>query len=126
LFRVHPLYQQVEVSDDADVDRPRWEGEEERLVYSPQCIVLATRDDLQGAVEIEVRIGGDGVGELPGHLLFDGELQTTGHGILVGNPLTELHRVALPIGWHPVRIYGDRPALPARFLVVLDGGRGDV
>jgi hypothetical protein len=47
---------------------------------------------------------------------------TTGHGILVGNSLTELHRVALPIGWHPVCIYADQPANPARFTVLFDRG----
>lgn len=41
---------------------------------------------------------------------------------MVGSSLTEeLHPIALPIGWHPVRIWADRPTEPARFTVVFDG-----
>src|SRR5512132_4549200 len=100
-FRVLPLYRQVEVRDAApdaaDVDRPQWESGDEPVLASAQCIVLATRSDLEGPIEIEVRVGAGLDDPAAGHLLFDGELLTTGHGILVGNSLTELHRVALPI-----------------------------
>lgn len=124
-FRVIPLYRQVEVRDAApdaaDVDRPQWESGDEPVLASAQCIVLATRSDLHGPVEIEVWV--DASEQRPaGHLLFEGELLTTGEGAAVGNPLAgDLHRVPLPIGWHPVRIYGDQPRDPARFLVVFDG-----
>ena len=60
-FRVIPLYRQVEVRDAApdaaDVDRPQWESGDEPVLASAQCIVLATRSDLHGPVEIEVRVG---------------------------------------------------------------------
>jgi hypothetical protein len=120
-FRVSPADAQVEIRDDADVDRPRWESGKEQVLYSPQYVVLATRDDIEGPVEFEVRVGGDAADEVVGCLLFDGELFTTGHGILVGSSLTELHRIALPIGCHPMRIYADRPTEPARFIVLFDG-----
>jgi hypothetical protein len=124
-FRVVPLYGQVQVCDAApdaaDVDRPQWESGDEPVLASAQCIVLATRSDLDGPVEIEVQVGAS-EDRPAGHLLFEGELLTTGEGAAVGNPLAdELHRVPLPIGWHPVRIYGDQPRDPARFLVVFDG-----
>jgi hypothetical protein len=110
-FQVMPLYRQVEVRDAGDdVDRPLWETGEERVLASAQCIVLATRSDLEGKVEIEVCVGADLDDSTAGQLLFDGELLTTGQGILVGNSLTELHHVPLPIGWHPIRIYANRPA----------------
>ncbi|HEY3258722.1 MAG TPA: hypothetical protein VGJ95_00395 [Pseudonocardiaceae bacterium] len=121
-FRVFPLYHQVEIRDAADVDRPRWESGDEPVLASAQCIVLATRSDLEGPIEIEVRVGAGLDDPAAGQLLFDGELLTTGHGILVGNSLTELHRVAMPIGWHPVCIYADQPANPARFTVLFDRG----
>jgi hypothetical protein len=118
-FRVFPLYQQVEIRDATDdVDRPLWETGEERVLAAAQCIVLATRSDLHG--EIEVRVGADLDDQAGGQPLFDGELLTTGQGILVGNLLTELHHVGLPIGWHPIRIYGEPPSNPARFTVLLE------
>ena len=98
-FRVFPLYQQVEIRDATDdVDRPLWETGEERVMVSAQCIVLATRSDLYGEVEIEVRVGAGLDDQAGGQRLFDGELLTTGQGILVGNYLTDLHHVGLPIG----------------------------
>jgi hypothetical protein len=120
-FRVFPLYQQVEIRDATDdVDRPLWETGEERVLVSTQCIVLATRSDLYGEVEIEVRVGADLDDQAGAQPLFDGELLTTGQGILVGNSLTELHHVGLPIGWHPIRIYAEPPSNPARFTVLLE------
>jgi hypothetical protein len=57
-FRVSPAYAQVEIRDAPDdVDRPLWETGEEPVLASAQCIVLATRSDLDGEVEIEVRVG---------------------------------------------------------------------
>jgi hypothetical protein len=120
-FRVSPAYAQVEIRDAPDdVDRPLWETGEEPVLASAQCIVLATRSDLDGEGEIEVRVGAGLDDSTAGQLLFDGELLTTGQGILVGNSLTELHHVPLPIGWHPIRIYAEPPSNPARFTVLLD------
>jgi len=120
-FRVSPAYAQVEIRDAPDdVDRPLWETGEEPVLASAQCIVLATRSDLDGEVEIEVRVGADLEDSTAGQLLFDGELLTTGQGILVGNSLTELHHVPLSIGWHPIRIYAEPPGNPARLTVLLD------
>src|SRR5512132_4549000 len=118
---VFPLYHQVEIRDATeDVDRPLWETGEERILASAQCIVLATRSDLYGEVEIEVRVGAGLDDQAGGQLLFDGELLTTGQGILVGNSLTELHHVELPFGWHPISIYAEPPRNPARFTVLLE------
>ena len=119
-YRVSPAYAQVEIRDDADVDRPLWETGEERVLASAQCIVLATRSDLEGDVEIEVRVGAVPEDRQTGQLVFDGELLTTGQGIVVGNSLTDLHHLPLPIGWHPVRIYAEPPTDAARLTVLLD------
>jgi hypothetical protein len=120
-FRVLPLYHQVQISDAADdVDYPQWETGEERLLVSAQCIVLATRSDLEGAVEIEVHIQAEPDEFAAGELVFEGELLTTGHGIVVGNSLTDLHHIPLPIGWHPVRIHADPPIDPSQFTVLFD------
>jgi hypothetical protein len=82
--------------------------------------VLATRSDLEGPVEVEVRLGGALVDQPAGLLLFDEELLTTGQAILVGNSLTKLHRVVVPISWHLVRVYADQPTDPARLTVLFD------
>lgn len=119
-FLVLPLYRQVEVRDAGEVDYPQWETGSESVLASSQCIVLATRSDLEGDVEIEVRVDTDREDRAAGELLFDGELLTTGQGIVVGNSLADLHHISLPIGWHPLRIYGDRPVDPARFTVLVD------
>jgi hypothetical protein len=120
--RVFPLYQ-VEIRDaDDDVDYPQWETGEERILVSAQCIVLATRSDLEGDVVIEVRVNADQDDQAAGQLLFDGELLTTGQGIVVGHSLTGLRHIQVPIGWHPVRIYADPPTDPARFTVLVDRG----
>jgi hypothetical protein len=119
-FKVFPAYRQVEVRDVGHVDYPQWETREERVLASAQCIVLASRSDLEGDVEIEIRLDADRTDTAPGELVFEGELLTTGQGIVVGSSLTGLHPIRLPIGWHPVRIYADPPIDPARFTVLFD------
>jgi hypothetical protein len=120
-FSVFALYHQLEVRDAAAADCPQWESGEEPVLAGTQCIVLATRPDLEGPVQVEVWVGAL-AGEPAGPLLYEGELLVTERGAVVGSSLTEeLYPVALPIGWHPVRIYADRPTEPARFTVVFDG-----
>jgi hypothetical protein len=119
-FSVFPMYHQVEVRDAASVDCPQWETGEEPVLAASQCIVLATRSDLEGEVQVEVWVGGLD-GEPAGPLLFEGELLVTEQGAVVGSSLTEeLYPVPLPIGWHRLAIYADRPAEAARFTVVFD------
>jgi hypothetical protein len=121
-FSLFPLHHQLEVRDAAGVgDCPQWESGEEPVLAASQCIVLATRPDLDGPVQVEVWVGALDK-EPAGALLYEGELQVTEHGVVVGSSLTEeLHPIALPIGWHPVRIWADRPTEPAHFTVLFDG-----
>lgn len=120
-FSVFALYHQVQVRDAGGGTCPEWETGEEQVLAGEQCIVLATRPDLEGDVEVEVWVGAID-GEPAGPLLYQGELLVTEQGAVVGSSLTEeLYPVPLPVGWHPVRIYADRPTDPARFTVVFDG-----
>jgi hypothetical protein len=120
-YTVFPSYHQVEVRDAASADCPRWETGQEPVLAGDQCIVLATRSDLDGDVELDVWVGGL-ESEPAGPLLFAGELLVTEQGAVVGSSLTEqLYPIPLPIGWHPVRIDADPPEEPARFTVVFDG-----
>jgi hypothetical protein len=75
---------------------------DERVLASAQCIVLATRSDLDGEVEIEVRIGDGPDAPTAGPYCSTGELLTTGQGILVGNSLIDLHP-----GWAADRLAPD-------------------
>jgi hypothetical protein len=123
-FQVIPLYRQVEIRDTDAVARPEWGSEAQPAVASDQCVLLATRSELDGPVQVDVWVGTQGPADPVGRLVFDGELLTTGNGIMVGNSLGEqLYRMALPIGWHPVRVYADPEDAPARFAVLLDGER---
>jgi hypothetical protein len=120
-FSVFPLYHQLEVRDAASEDCPQWDSGEEPVLAGEQCIVLATRSDLEGPVQVEVWVGAL-TAQSAGRLLFAGELLITEQGAVVGSSLTEeLYPVALAIGWHPVRIYADPPTEPARFTVLFDG-----
>jgi hypothetical protein len=94
--RVSSLYHQVEIRDAVPVRN----GRPARSRSWPQRPALSwpPRSDLDGEVEIEVRVGAGLDDPTAGQLLFDGELFTTGQSILVGNSLTDLHYVGLPIG----------------------------
>jgi hypothetical protein len=100
----------------------QWERGDELILTSAQCVILTTRSDLEGIVEVEVWLGAEQPTDRPpGHLLFDGELLTTGQGALIGNSTAgELQCIALPTGWHPIRVYTDRPSNPGRFTILLD------
>jgi hypothetical protein len=48
----------VEIRDAAqELDHPQWETGAEGMVASAQCVLLATRSDLDG--EVEVRVAGE-------------------------------------------------------------------
>jgi hypothetical protein len=121
-FQVFPLYRQMEIrdasNDAADVDCPQWERGDEPILTSAQCILVATRSELEGPIDVEVWVGIDMEDQPHGYLLFDGELLTTGQGALIGNSLAgDMYRIALPIGWLPIRIYADRRTNPSRFTI---------
>jgi hypothetical protein len=57
-FGVFPPHHQVEIRDAAqELDHPQWETGAEGIVASAQCVLLTTRSDLDG--EVEVRIAGE-------------------------------------------------------------------
>jgi hypothetical protein len=121
-FQVVPLHQQVEIRDAAGAEVPQWGSEAEAAIASDQCLLLATRSDLDGPVEVDVWVGVGGPEAPAGQLVFDGELNITGDEVLIGNSLGgQLHRIPLPIGWHSVRVYADPPDAAARLSVVFDG-----
>jgi hypothetical protein len=118
-FQVLPLHHQVGICDVDAVDVPEWETGEEPLVAAEQCILVATRGDLD-PVELEVWTGPPATPP-PGPMLFDGELCTTGKGVEVGDLVAgDGHQVKLPIGWHRLQIYADQPGNASELRIVFD------
>jgi hypothetical protein len=102
-------------------------GVGEPVVASDQALLLATREDLDGLVQIDVWVGAEGPEEPAGQLAFDGELLTTGGGAVIGNSLGEqLPRIPLAIGWRLVSIFADPPGAPRRFTVLVDGADASI
>jgi hypothetical protein len=118
-FQVLPLHHQVGICDVDAVEIPEWETGEEPLVAGGQCVLVATRGDLD-PVELEVWVGEPGTPP-PGPLLFDGELCVTGKGVEVGDLVAgDGHQVKLPVGWHRLLIWADQPGNASRLRVVFD------
>jgi hypothetical protein len=118
-FQVLPLHHQVGICDVDAVEVPQWDSGEEPLVAGEQCILVATRGDLD-EVELEVWTGPPTTPP-PGPLLFDGELCTTGKGVEVGDLVAgDGHQIQLPVGWHQLQIYADQPGNASRLRIVFD------
>jgi hypothetical protein len=118
-FQVLPLHHQVGICDVDATDVPRWDTGQEPLVAGEQCILVATRGDLD-PVELEVWVGTPTTPP-PGPLLFDGELRTTGKEVEVGDLVAgDGHHVKLPVGRHRLRVYADQPGNASRLRFVLD------
>ena len=119
-MRVMPYYHQVAVQSEGATDIPTVETGEERLVASTEAIIIATRAERLGEVEIEVRRRDDLI-EVPGTRVFDGELSFTTPRLQVGSAVAN-HLVTIDvgrIGWLPIQIYTDSPDEPHRVIVVV-------
>jgi hypothetical protein len=118
-FQVLPLHHQVGICDVDAVEVPEWETGEEPLVVGEQCILVATRGDLD-PVDLEIWMGTPATPP-PGPLLFDGELCVTGNGVEVGDLVAgDGHQLPLPVGWHRLRIWADQPSNASRLRIVFD------
>jgi hypothetical protein len=118
-FQVLPLHHQVGICDVDAVEVPEWETGEEPLVAGEQCILIATRADLD-PVDMEIWMG-EPATPPPGPPLFDGELCVTGKGVEVGDLVAgDGHQLQLPVGWHRLHIYADQPGNASRLRIVFD------
>jgi hypothetical protein len=118
-FQVLPLHHQVGISDTDAVEVPRWDTGEEPLVAGDQCILVATRGDLD-PVQLEVWVSSPATPP-PGPLLYEGELMVTGTGVEVGDLVAgDGHQTKLAVGWHRVRIWADQPGNAGRLRIVFD------
>jgi hypothetical protein len=118
-FQVRPLHHQIGISDTDAVEVPRWDTGAEPLVAGDQCILVATRSDLD-PVQLEVWVG-EPATPPPGPLLFEGELRTSGKGVEVGDLVAgDGHQIKLPVGWHRLRIWADQPGNASCLRIVFD------
>ncbi|MEV6816910.1 hypothetical protein [Micromonospora sp. NPDC051296] len=117
---VMPLYAQVVVQSAGATDLPIPETGAEPAVASTEAVLVATRDDLDGDVSIEVRRGGDA--PAPGVRVYEGELSFTTPALEVGSNVSgQLTTIDVGrIGWLPLAIFVDPPEAPSKVVVVID------
>lgn len=101
---VQPLHGQVQFGDALADDYPQWETGQERAVFNTQTIVVATRGDWEGDVQVEVWIEPTGQ-NLEGSEILDAEVQLVGDVAKFGNLVAgQLFDVGLRRGWYRVRV----------------------
>jgi hypothetical protein len=117
---VMPLYAQVVVQSAGATDLPIPETGAEPAVASTEAVIVATRDDLDGEVSIEVRRGG--ADSAPGTRVYKGELSFTSPALEVGSAVSgQLATVDVGrTGWVPLAIFADPPQEPSQVVVVID------
>jgi len=116
---VMPLYAQVVVQSQGATDLPIPETGLEPAVASTEAVIVATREDLDGDVAIEVRRGG--ADQDYGTRVFQGELSLTTPALEVGSNVSgQLATVDVGrTGQLPVTIYVDPPELPSTVIVIV-------
>lgn len=101
---VQPLHRQVQFGDALADDYPQWETGHESAIFDAQTIVVATRDDWKGDVQVEVWIEPTGQ-KLEGSQILDAEVQLVGDVAQFGNLVAgQLFDVGLRRGWYRVRV----------------------
>jgi hypothetical protein len=110
---ITPFYGQVELSDPAKRDYPQFQTGTEKVVAIPDCIVVATRGDLEGPVVVEVwdeppPAAPPGIEEA-----YAGELVVTGPEAVVGNTVgNEFHLFPVEAGRYRVQVFTSPPGAP--------------
>jgi hypothetical protein len=118
--RVIPLYAQVVVQSAGATDLPVPETGAEPAVATTEAVLVATQDDLDGEVSIEVRRGG--ADSAPGTRVYAGELSFTTPALEVGSTVSgQLATVDVGrTGWLPLEIFVAPAEAPSSVVVVID------
>lgn len=92
------------------------------MVFGPGAVVVATRPDHLGTVEIEVWSGRGYEPNPDSTLIGQGELSVGRSGLTVGSVVgNDLRPIGLGEGLHPVRVYvRKRPEGPTAVALVFD------
>ena len=117
--RVLPMYHQVLVEAEGATDLPLPETGAEPVVATPQSLLILTRSEDAGEVELEVHSGPPAAP--PGTEIYQAELTLETPRLVVGNYYgDQLTKVDIGrVGAVGLRIYVDRPDAPSRVTVVL-------
>jgi hypothetical protein len=116
---VMPLYAQVVVQSQGATDLPIPQTGDEPAVANTEAVIVATREDMDGDVAIEVRRGGaDGP---YGTQVYQGKLSLSTPALEVGSNVSgQLETVAVGrTGQLPVTIYVDPPESPSTVTVIV-------
>ena len=120
-YTVSPLYGQIALIDSGTVDLPDWETGAEAAVASEHAVLIATRPDTDGDVEIEVYTAGESV---DGESVFDGELAVASGTLEVGSIVgSDTHAIASRVGFVSIRILVEPAEMPNLVRVVVGSSR---
>lgn len=118
-FRVRPLYGQVSVESESPSSTPIPETGEEPVVALPESILIATRSDHEGDVDLELYAG---AAPLEGFSkVYSGAINLRTPFVVLGNTIgNQIWKVRVPAaGQMPVEIYVDRPSSASRVRISL-------
>jgi hypothetical protein len=102
---IRPYYAQIELSDPTTPGYPDWGSGEEAVVATPTCIVVATRPDHLGDVEVEAWLGGFNEPSV-GTPAWEGEFSLAGERAVIGSTVgNQFIDVPLGVGEYQVSVY---------------------
>jgi hypothetical protein len=116
---VTPLYHQVVVEAEGAADLPLPATGVEPVVATPESLLVATRPERYGDVELEVHTGPPA--GAPGTRIYHGELTLSTPRLVIGSYYgDQLTPVDIGrVGPVPVSVYVDHPEAPTKVTVVL-------
>jgi hypothetical protein len=118
-FKVYPMYHYLEIADVAASELPDWPDERSPTARSAQAILVRTRMDTEGDVEVEVWKDLE-AGQALGEQFFSGQLLTTGSVSIGSSHAGQTESFSLPPGWCAIRIYGSPPDEPSSLQISFD------
>jgi len=120
-YSVPPLYAQVVVMDSGTTSLPEWVSGEEAVLSNESSLIIATRPDEDGDVEMRICEPGS---LQTGALIFDGVMDFPSGPLQLGNipaAYVEEIRLVKNRGVH-VKAFVEPPELPASVVVELEPG----
>ena len=120
-YSVPPLYAQVVVMDSGTTSLPEWVSGEEAVLSNESSLIIATRPDEDGDVEMRIC---EPSSLQTGALIFDGVMDFPSGTSQLGNiPAAYIEEIRLVKnrGVH-VRVFVEPPESPASVVVELESG----
>lgn len=117
-----PLYAQVCLADADRPDFPEWNSADDRVAVSSSAVLVGTRDDRAGNVDVEVRLGEPPPTDDNMELIHSGPISFAEGRALAGNIVASTTRsFRLAPGTHRLRVYVDgEPRRVSRVVFLLD------